>query len=219
MILRTNFQSSLCVSVLVVGVLAACGDSGTGGAGGSGTGAAGTGAGGSGASGGGGGGTGGDGGTPVSGPALAVNELQPHDFEWVELANTTEEDVDLEGYGLCDEDASGDCEVAGAIRFPAGTTLPAGGFLLILTDQDPLEGIGPHTTCLGGVSECFYAPWKVSAADGETIRLIDPTDEVVDELTYPPDATPGATASWGRIPDGTGDPVVTIPTPGAANAE
>ncbi len=206
MILRTNFKGCSALGLLVVCVSVACGDSGTGGAGGAG-GAGGT------------GGAGGSTGTGTSGPALAVNEIQPHDFEWVELANTTDEDVDLEGYGLCDEDASGDCDTDKMIRFPAGTTLTAGGFLLILTDQDPLEGVGPHATCLGGVSECFYAPWKVSAVDGETVRLLDTMDEEVNGLTYPPNSTVDSTASYARLPDGTGDPGVATPTPGAANAE
>ncbi len=201
-------SSAVLVASLVS--LAGCGDSGTS-AGGSGTG----GSGGSGGT-----GNGGSGGSTSSGPAgngLVINELQPQGAEWVELANTGDADVDLEGYGLCDEDATGACEIASAIRFPAGTTLKTGEFLLIVTDQDPALGVGPQNACLGGVTSCFYAPWKISAADGETIRLVDGSDDEVSALTLPPNATADETESWGLLPDGEGEPQLLAATPGAPN--
>ncbi len=148
-----------------------------------------------------------------------INELQPQGAEWIELVNASDADVDLEGYGLCDEDAVGACEIAEAIRFPAGTTLKAGEFLLILTDQDPALGVGPQSACLGGVTSCFYAPWKISAADGETIRLVDGADEEVSSLTFPPGVTADETESWGLLPDGQGEPFILAATPGAPNQE
>ncbi|MFO0552996.1 MAG: lamin tail domain-containing protein [Polyangiaceae bacterium] len=190
----------LCGAVLVVGSLAvACGDDGSGGAGGGNNGGGGSGAG-------------------PSNADIVMNEVQPHGLEWVEIANAGDSAVDISGFGVCDEDATGACEVGKALRFPEGTTIPAGGYILIMTDQDPAMGPGPHAACTGGVAECYYAQWKVSAVDGETVRVIDASDNEVDALVYPANATADETRSWARLPDLTGDPGSATPTPGAANA-
>jgi hypothetical protein len=204
---------------LVLAALVACGDSsvaGGGPAGGSpGDGGAGGGPAGGAPAGGGGGSA------PSSG--IVVNEIQPHDDEvlnireWLEIANSSDAEIDLSGFGVCDEDATGDCDPAEAMRFPAGTTIAAGGYIVIMTDQPNDDPPGPHDTCVAGVASCFHAPWKVSAGDGETLRVIDADNAEVASLQYPPGATPDATFSFSRLPDMTGPGAVGEPTPGAPN--
>lgn len=205
---------------LATGLLAstvACGDSG--GSGGSGGGSSNTG--GSTTNTGGsttntGGSTSNTGGSAPAG-AIVINEIQAHSPEWLEIGNNSAAAIDLSDYGVCDEDVSGACETASAMRFPAGTSLAPGAYLIVITDQtDPTPG--PHTLgCPAGVDSCFYATWQVSAVDGETIRVIDPSDAEVASLTYTPNATVDTTESWSRIPDLTGNPAKATPTPGAAN--
>ncbi|MCH7732798.1 MAG: lamin tail domain-containing protein [Candidatus Marinimicrobia bacterium] len=52
------------------------------------------------------------------------------DEEWIELYNTTDSDIDISGWYITDDDvypAAGE----GDVVIPSGTTLPAGGFLVI----------------------------------------------------------------------------------------
>lgn len=191
--------SRLGASVAVALLLVGCGDSSTA-AGGGPSGGAGP--------------VGGFGGGAAAG--LVINEIQPHDAEWLEIANGSDSEIDISGFGVCDEDASGACEIASAMRFPAGTTIPPGGYIVILTDQadgDP----GPYDVCMPGVTSCFYASWKISAGDGELIQVIDADDAVVAALLYPSGATPDATFTLSRLPDITGPAAIGAPTPGAPN--
>lgn len=149
---------------------------------------------------------------------VVVNEISARNGDWIELGNPGPEPADLSGFGVCDSDAIGLCNTLDALRFPDGTLLAPGEYLLIVGDQAAEAGPGPHTTCLpDGPSSCFYATWKVSASRGETVFLIAPNNQVLTQLEYPMDATADG-QTWGRIPDLTGEPTATIPTPGAANA-
>ncbi|HTN83453.1 MAG TPA: lamin tail domain-containing protein [Sorangium sp.] len=168
---------------------------------------------GSGGSGSGGTGTGGDVTTTV-----VVNEISAKGSDWIELGNPGSAAADLGGFGLCDSDETGLCNTGDALRFPEGTELGPGEYLLVLGDQAVEVGPGPHTTCLAeGPSSCFYATWKVSASRGETVFLISPNDQVLNQLEYPMEAAADG-QTWGRLPDLTGQGGVTAPTPGAANA-
>jgi len=193
-------SSGLGASIAVALLLVGCGDSTA--VGGSPSGGAGP--------------VGGSGGGGGAAPALVINEIQPHDDEWLEIANGSDSEIDIGGFGICDEDAAGACEVASAMRFPAGTSIPPGGYIVILTDQadgDP----GPHDVCIPGVTSCFYAGWKISAGDGELLRVIDTDDAVVAALLYPAGATSDAINTLSRLPDITGPAAVGAPTPGAPN--
>lgn len=162
-----------------------------------------------------GGGTGG-----AAGHAL-INEICAKGEDWIELANPTAAALDIGEFGLCgdvDPTAGHECDSESIVRFPKGTTLPPGGYLLIVGDQDSALGVGPHVECLasGGPTTCFYATWKVSASNGEMVHLLDDGDAVVDEALYPKDAA-GDGQSWARLPDLSGGFAVAEPTPGAAN--
>ncbi|MCT1478788.1 lamin tail domain-containing protein [Microbacterium sp. p3-SID336] len=105
--------------------------------------------------------------------------------DWVELVNPTAEALDVSGIVVKDDDD------AHAYTIPAGTSIPAGGYLVI--DRAEL-GFG-----LGG---------------GDAVRVFD--DELLlDETTW---GEGHAAASWGRCPDTTGAFAPTAePTKGAAN--
>lgn len=150
--------------------------------------------------------------------SVVINEIQGHGaVEYLELANAGSSDLDLSGFGVCDEDADGKCQVDAAVRFPEGTVLAPGAYLLVIANQDTTNGPGPYSQCTGGVTSCYYASWKISAVDGEQLRVIDADDVEVASLKYPKDATADDTQSWSRSPDLTGEPEAAAPTPGKAN--
>lgn len=157
--------------------------------------------------------SGGSGGMPV-----VVNEIRASDGDYVELMNTGSTAFDLSDYALADSLDDGTPKIDEAARFPAGTTIGPFEHLLVVADQDPAVGVGPHDVCLpdGGPTSCYYSPWGISDGNGDTIFLLSPDDEIVAEGAYPAAAAP-AGSTWGRLPDGTGDFAVNAPTPGEPN--
>jgi hypothetical protein len=150
-----------------------------------------------------------------------INEISAKGGDWVEIVNPGAASLDLSGFGLCDDvdPASGaSCDEATAARFPKGTTLPPGGYLLVVGNEPADAGVGPHVECLpdGGPTTCFYATWKISSSSGETVHLLDAAGTPIDEVHYPADAVPSG-QTWGRLPDGTGSFAANRPTPGAPN--
>lgn len=120
--------------------------------------------------------------------ALRINEVESQGGDpddWVELANAGTAAVDVGGLVL------GDGDPADRYELPAGTAIPAGGYL-VLERADLGFGLG--------------------AADA--VRLLRADGTVVDEHAW----TQHATTSYGRCPDGAGAFVTTAaPTKGAAN--
>ena len=106
--------------------------------------------------------------------------------DWIELMNTSNAEVDLSGMYLSDDPAD-----PKKWKFPAGTTIAAGGYLLIWADDDDGDTPGLHTN------------FKLSAG-GETVVLSD-TDEsgntVIDAVDFP---ALERDQSYGRTPEGTG---------------
>ena len=58
-------------------------------------------------------------------------------YDWIELYNPTGQAVDLSGYGLTDDPTK-----LGQYVFPAGTTLEAGGRLLVFCDAKAVAPAG-----------------------------------------------------------------------------
>lgn len=132
---------------------------------------------------------------------MADNDLIPDPSgetdDWLELYNTTAAAVDLGGLYLSDSAAS-----PTKWQFPAGTSLAAGGFLVVWADEDLLQ-------------PGLHAAFKLSAS-GESLLLSNTDLSVVDAVTF--DAQPVNVAS-ARYPDGVGAFVATTtPTPGAPNS-
>lgn len=121
----------------------------------------------------------------ASGPSVVINEFTSANDDDIELYNPTDAPVDLSGWILTDDafviatyDPAVDEE---KYVFPAGTTLPAGGYLVLKKGEDA----GEH-------------PFGVSS-DGETLTLIDASGAVVDQVTFQKDQ---AVTSFCRVPDG-----------------
>ena len=123
------------------------------------------------------------------GNPVRINEVEsdggsPDD--WIELVNPTTAALDVSGIVVKDDDD------AHAYAIPAGTTIDAGGYLVI--EREPL-GFG-----LGG---------------GDSVRLFD-GELLIDETTW---GEGHAATTWGRCPDATGVFAVTAEsTKGAANS-
>jgi hypothetical protein len=160
------------------------------------------------------------GGCSSDGP-LVVNEIQAHgsyQFEFVEIANQTDQAADISGWGVTQlKREDGTSDRMDALRFPDGTVIAPYGHLLVMTNRDSALGPGPHDECIDGIRSCFYAPFGVSATEGETIVVLSPDDVAASTLSYPANATPDSESSWARLPDIFGDPTVAQRTPGAAN--
>lgn len=118
-------------------------------------------------------------------------------YDWIELYNAGSSAVDLSGWGLSDKDTK-----PYRFTFPAGTSIKAGGRLLLFCDSD------------AALTDASIVPFGLSAS-GESLTLTDAQGNKADELTF------GALASdtaYGQYPDGSGE-FFTLPcTPSAANA-
>jgi lamin tail-like protein len=163
--------------------------------------------------------------TPASGnpsATVAFNELSAAGDEWLELYNTGSSSFDLGNYAIADTDkTSGAPRTTKAMRFPVGTKLPKGGFLLVLLGKSNSTP-GPYSAdaCLPGVAVgCFYATFSVSQTRGEAVHLLAPDNTSVANVIYPAnlDFEAGAGLSACRIPDGPGEFTTCAQTPGAAN--
>jgi hypothetical protein len=119
------------------------------------------------------------------------------DFEdWVELYNNNNYAVNLGGYYLSD-----DATVPTKWQIPAGTTIPANGYLIVWCDNEATEG-------------SLHATWKLSAS-GESVTLSTPVQNVVDQVVFP---TQTADMGYARVPNGTGDFTIQAATYNANNS-
>jgi hypothetical protein len=149
--------------------------------------------------------------------SLVINEIRASGDEWVEFYNAGTSPVDLSNVQVADTDGDGGARVPLAIRFPAGTMIAPGQYVLVVSGFSD-AGVGPQTACFdGGPSTCFHAAWSLSASRGETVWVLSATGQVMLRELYPMNAAPTG-QSWGRLPNGTGSFGVNRPTPGAANA-
>ncbi len=156
---------------------------------------------------------------PVDGGSanLVINEISAAGDEWVELYNAGTAPFDLSFLRVADSESDGGPRASRAMRFPAGTMLSPGQYVLVLANQSD-AGVGPQTRCLdGGPSTCFHATWSISASRGETVWVLSSTGDVTLQELYPMNAAADG-QTWGRLPNGTGAFAVNRPTPGALNA-
>ena len=116
------------------------------------------------------------------------NYDQPAAFvDWVELYNNDSSPVNLTGWSLTD-----DATLPAKWYFPANTTIPANGFLLVLCD-DRNEANAP-----AGPARRIHSNFKLGRK-GEYLGLFNALGAVVDQLspTYPPQVF---YCSYGRNP-------------------
>ena len=105
--------------------------------------------------------------------AVVINEIFYHapgvsPEQWIELHNKSAAAVDISLWKLSDGVSYG---------FPAGTVIPAGGFLVVAWDPAAFAVLHPGVTALG--------PWSGSlSGHGELLTLRDANDNVANQLTY-----------------------------------
>lgn len=130
-----------------------------------------------------------------------------NDDEWVELFNPTSSPVDLNGCYLSESGES----VANGYQFPAGSIIPAGGFVVIYGGDD-----GKNGNSLGALSN-----------SGDTVTFSAPDQSVIDSVTYG-DEDAENDITYRRYPDGAatfdrsiscapGDTTTGCPSPGSSN--
>jgi len=119
--------------------------------------------------------------------------------DWVELRNTSTQAVNLAGYGLTDTPSN-----PTRWRFPAGVSLAANGFLVILLDSGRAASMSAGFPLNAGFSV---------KGTGDRLELYTPGLQVADAVRFGPQAADfsigrGAVdALWGLC----------VPTPGGAN--
>ena len=144
---------------------------------------------------------------PVLPPPVVINEFMADNdsiiapvgvkADWVELYNTTSSPIILAGMYLSDNKSN-----PSKWQFPAGTTIPANGYLVVWA----------HDTTFPG---SLHASWALSRS-GEHLRLSNADLSVMDSLTFGEQEKNRAMA---RFPDGTGAfHSSCMPTLGTANA-
>lgn len=148
----------------------------------------------------------GEGATPAQG--LYINEIVASNSyslllddgsspDWVEIYNNTGQAINLTGYGLSDDENS-----LYKFEFPQ-TTLADGAYLVVLCCDENDEAEDGY----------LRTDFNLSA-DGETVVLSAPNDQVIDQVAYSSLTTD---VSYGRTEDGAYT-YFGSPTPGAANA-
>ncbi len=123
-----------------------------------------------------------------------IFDANGEDEDWIELVNTTNNPIDLAGFYLSDDPLN---LMQWAI--PAGSVIPANGYLLIWADKD--------TTQVG-----LHANFKLSS-NGDYVYLSHGFN-VHDQVAFGPQL---ANISYARCPDAGLDFATAIPTPLANN--
>jgi hypothetical protein len=161
---------------------------------------------------------------PAAALDIVVNEFSAvGSSEWIEIGNEGTAAFDLSDYALADSDKStGAAKTSDAMKFPSGTSIPAGGRILVLVSKKD-QPVGPHTKaeCLSnGPDTCFFATWGVSASSGEPVHFLAKDGSVISSTAYPRNLgiDPAAGQTLCRLPDFTGEFATCRGTPGAANA-
>jgi len=126
--------------------------------------------------------------------STVADEVGEYD-DWIELYNLFSQDVNLTGFFLSDNYVAPD-----KWMLPAGTIIPANGYLTIWVDKDPEQG-SLHTT------------FKLSGG-GEQLMLSNPQLEVVDSTSFGNQITD---ISFARVPNGSGAFQFHPPTYGTNN--
>jgi|GEM_PF-1769468 len=85
--------------------------------------------------------------------------------DWIELYNAGDSEADLSGYSLSDKLNKPKW------HFPAGTTIPAHGYLLVWADNKDKKKKGLHTN------------FKLKT-DGEAVALFDPSGTLIEGFAY-----------------------------------
>lgn len=136
--------------------------------------------------------------------ALASNtnatSANPESYDWLELYNSTDATISLEGYGL-----SNDPSNPRKWQFPAGATIEPGYRLIVYCSGQDTYDLDERD---------YHTNFNLSSA-GATLTLCTPDGTIIDKL--PMDAQ-YADVSFGRVDGQDGFFYLTTPTPAQPNA-
>jgi predicted extracellular nuclease len=129
---------------------------------------------------------------------IVLNELYSRgtaeDPDWVEIYNTSSADIDISGYKIYDP--AGQQGTKPKKEFPAGSVVPAMGWLVIVVDTDDEAGFG-------------------LSSGGDEVWLENTEGTLIDYVAIP---AMEVTQSYGRLPDGADNwQLLNTITKGAAN--
>lgn len=135
----------------------------------------------------------------IGAPAILINEVYSRgtaeDPDWVELYNASDVAADISGFKIYD--SGGQSGAKPKKEVPAGTSIAAKGFYVLVVDDGTESGFG------------------LSSA-GEQIWMENAAGNQVDNVTFPAFEP---TQSYGRVPDGgTGWEILNTITKGTANS-
>ena len=162
-------------------------------------------------------GGGGDSSEPPPG-TLTINEIAGKGDEWVEVINTGTTPVDVSAYKVTDGDKDGGAPNKGnAATFPTGTTIPSGGYVVVMGWEDggTYPDGGLICSAPAGVP-CYKGTFSISNSGGDTVYLLNPANGTITQVKYPGNTITSG-HSWGRLPNGTGAFQQTTKTAGVAN--
>jgi len=118
----------------------------------------------------------------VSDELVKMNEIfsrgSDPDLDWIEIYNGAATPIDISGYKIYDD--AGQAGTKPKKEFPAGTVIPANGFLVIVTDDTSESGFG-------------------LSSNGEEVWLENTAGKLIDNVDFP---ALEKTQSYGRVPDG-----------------
>ena len=131
-------------------------------------------------------------------PVILMNEIfsrgTTENPDWIEIYNATTAAVDISGYKIYD--SGGESGGKPKKEIPAGTTIPAKGFYIIVVDDADASGFG-------------------LSSGGEKVWFENASGAIADTITFP---ALEETQSYGRYPDGDSNwQILNVVTPGAAN--
>jgi hypothetical protein len=113
---------------------------------------------------------------------ILYDPIQGGSFEFIELHNDGDDSVELEGWRFSD---------GIQLVFPAGSTIEAGGFLVVAADPEALLGAYE-----GLAAESVVGPYDGNLANGgERLALFDDSGIAVESLTWDDDSP------WDFLPD------------------
>jgi hypothetical protein len=117
----------------------------------------------------------------VAAPWVVINELHTNPDVKTQLV----EFVELHNYGTTAVDLSGWSFIEGVFyTFPAGATLPAGGYVVVAENPEQL-GAKFGTERVGLPGSLVFGPYGGAlAGDGERVVLRDAAGRIVDEVDY-----------------------------------
>jgi len=132
-----------------------------------------------------------------TGSGIVINEVAPagKPFDWFELYNKGEKEVDLSKWSFTDDLTN----KKNKANFPEKTVIKPGEYKIFYLGNDwPGFGLGKK---------------------GEELGLMDPEGKTVDSVKWPKGAAP-ETKSFGRFPDLTGEfKTLQTQSPGKANTD